>query len=136
MKIVDNAAGQFISLNSELVTSPNVFLPESYSVRQMGGGFAVSQQFGSSLTGAIGYDGVGMDISGNSPDKRNSSQTQRTASLQHRPGDVRRPRGHARSSGARMAGRGARTPRPSWNFTISAGQGTDTAERTRQVPDA
>jgi len=123
LKIVDNAAGQWINLNSELVNPPNIFLPENYSVRELGGGAAVSQEFGSWLTAAIGYNGIGAEIQGDSPDKRNLSQTHEL-----RPYNIGQ---------ATLVGRIGRnfewaadgkawkaSSEADWNFTISAGQGT------------
>ncbi|MGH7741201.1 MAG: hypothetical protein ACRENS_04190 [Candidatus Eiseniibacteriota bacterium] len=124
LKIVDNAAGQFISLNSELVTAPNVFLPESYNVQQLGGGLSVSQEFGKSLSAALGYDGVGMNIEGNSPDKRNSSQTHEQRPYNTLQGTLVGRVGRALEWGA--DGRVWRSQsETSWDFTISAGQGAE-----------
>ena len=124
LKVVDNAAGQFISLNSELVSPPNIFLPESYSVRQMGGGVAVSQEFASWLTGAIGYDGVGVNIDGNSPDKRNSSQSHELRP--YNTGQATFVGRFGRALEWAADGRAWRSnSETAWNFTISAGQGTE-----------
>jgi opacity protein-like surface antigen len=124
LKIVDNAAGQFISLNSEMVNPPNVFLPESYSVRELGGGVSVSQVFASWLTAALGYDGVGVQIDGDSPDKRNSSQTHEM-----------RPYNTGQATFVGRMGRNLEwaadgkawtsSSETAWNFTISAGQGSE-----------
>jgi hypothetical protein len=124
LKIVDNAAGEWISLNSELVTSPNVFLPESYSVRELGGGVAVSQQFASWLTGAIGYDGVGARIDGNSPDKRNSSQTHELRPYNTGQATLVGKLGHSIDWAADGRAWKANSE-TAWNFTISAGQGSE-----------
>lgn len=124
LKIIDNAAGQWISLNSELVTPPNIFLPESYNVRQLGGGVAVSQQFASWLTGAFGYQGVGVKIDGDSPEKRNVSQTHEL-----------RPYNTGQATFVGRIGRNLEwasdgrlwnaASEAAWNFTLSAGQGAD-----------
>ena len=124
LKIVDNADGQWISLNSDLVTPPNIILPESYDTHELGGGVAVSQQFGHSLTAALAYDGVAVDIQGNSPDKRNSSQTHEQRPYNTGQATFVGRIGHSFEWGAdgRAWNSASETD---WNFTISAGQGSD-----------
>jgi len=120
--IVQNAAGDFISLDSDERKPPNVFVPESFDVRHVGGGGAVSHVVAPWLTVAGGYDGVGVRINGENPDKRNISQTHEL-----RPYNI----GQATLIGRigrdiewGVDGRGWKsTSETSWNFTISAGQG-------------
>ena len=123
MRIIDNAAGQWISLNSDLVNSPNIFLPESYDVRELGGGAAVSQRFAKWLTAAFGYDGVGARIDGNSPDKRNSAQTHELRPYNMGQATLLGTLGSSIDWAAdgRIWKANSET---SWNFTISAGQGS------------
>ena len=122
LTIVRNAAGDFISLDSEHRDSPLIMVPESFDIQHLGGGASLSQVFGSWLTAAIGYDGVAVRINGDDADKRNEAQT-----YEMRPYNI----GQATLLGRvgknfewGVDGRGWRsTSQADWNFTISAGQG-------------
>ncbi|MBI1799262.1 MAG: hypothetical protein HYR73_06210, partial [Candidatus Eisenbacteria bacterium] len=122
LAISTNAAGEFISLDSELQASPNLFAPENYSVRQLGAGFAVSQELGRALTASLGYDGIHDQIDGDTQDPRNGSQTHES-----RPYNIGQATLLGRIGPNFQWGADGRawiaTSEASWNFSLSAGQG-------------
>jgi len=121
-RITQNAAGDFLSLDSETLNPPNVFVPEEFDVRQLGAGAHVSQVFAPWLTAAVGYDGVAVRMNGANSDKRNESQTH-----EQRPYNM----GQATLIGKvgknidwGVDGRAWKAAsEASWDFTISSGQG-------------
>jgi hypothetical protein len=122
LAIIHNAGGDFISHDSEELDAPNVLLPQSYDVRQIGGGAALSHVFGSALTAAARYEGVAVRIHGDDQGKRNDAHTSEL-----RPYNIGEATliGHVGSHiDWGVDGRGWRsTSEESWAFTISAGQG-------------
>jgi hypothetical protein len=122
LSIVQNGAGDFITLDSEARNPPNVFVPEIFDIERLGAGLTVAQVFGPWLTAAVGYNGIAERIDGSNPDKRNSSETHEV-----RPYNI----GQATLIGRvgphlewGVDGRGWKAQsEASWNFTISSGQG-------------
>ena len=122
LTIVHNADGDFISHDSDEREEPNVLLPQSFDVRQLGGGASVSHRFSSALTAAARYEGVAVRIHGDDQNKRNDAHT-----TELRPYNIGEATLIGRIGDAiewGVDGRGWRsTSEERWAFTISAGQG-------------
>ncbi len=127
LAIVRNAAGEFISLDSALQPSPNIFLPESFDVRKLGAGVAVSQVLASWLTVGAAYDGVKLDIQGDSQEKRSDAQSHEARLVNSGQMSLIGRIGRHIEWG--VDGRGwLAHSETDWNFTISAGQGATPLE--------
>jgi hypothetical protein len=122
LSIVKNGAGEFISLDSELQLAPDIFVPDHFTVRQLGAGFGVSQVLASWLTAALGYDGINNRIDGDTQNNRNAA-----GSHESRPYNIGQASfiGHIGPNFTWGAdGRGwTASSEQDWDFTISAGQG-------------
>ena len=122
--ITRNAIGDYVDRDGTIVPTRDLFTPNEYSVRTLGGGGALSYRFGDPLTLAIGVDEVGSLIKGKNEGARNEAETREN-----------RPYGSAQLSGVGRIGkafewgadaRGWRaTSKANWLFTTSAGSGSN-----------
>jgi hypothetical protein len=119
-QITRNAAGEFIDQGGDILSPPDFFTPDQYSVRTMGGGLALGYRFGEPVNAAIAYDRVGLRIKGRNTGSRYDSETRETRPYDRVQGSLVGRFGRSFSWGV-----DARTwqavSKEFWVFTISAG---------------
>jgi hypothetical protein len=73
--VTENGAGVYLDEAGQLGSPPDLFAPDEYSIRTLGGGGAISFRFGQPLTVAVGLDQVGNLIKGQNEGGRYDSET-------------------------------------------------------------
>jgi len=119
--VIQNSVGDYIDQDGESAPPTDLFTPDDYSIRTLGGGVAVSYRFGEFLTAAIGGDHTGNIIKGTNEGPRHASETR-----EERPYTTGQATLVGRASGLEW-GADARqwtsSSEREWTFTISSGVG-------------
>lgn len=122
-EIVSNAIGDYVDQDGQQVEPPDFFAPDEYTIAGLGGGAALSYDFGAPMKAAVSFDYTTNDIEGTNEGSRYAGETIETrpyrrgqASMVGKWADL--------AYGADVRGWKAASEQE-WVFTISAGAGAN-----------